>query len=753
MNDIRTRIACIALVAGTQGGCGDAPVADVDGTATDTGTATGTATDTGADESSDEETESPPDEPVSSTFVRFDLGPAPLALGAVPFPSELYRGEDGRIALGALPNPRSDDPVFDATRELLAARDGFCSTCNTVFVIEGGLGVDSLAADDASPSLEDAIVIVDVDPGSPEHGRLFGVRWQWDDEAGWLTVRPRRGETLAGGRRYAIAITDAARGTDDLPIGAAPEFLAVRDEAAGDDPELQVAAETLAPSLAELEALGLPRARVRGLAAFRTEDPTADLRAIREAIASGPAPILSVDATWSGAELDVLLGIPGENRPGIDVPPAPGTEGSAAIPHETVEIVVAGRFSAKRFVSGRGVEIGATVRDAEGRPLAGPEEEVPFVLIVPKDVDLGQLPVVVMHHGFNASRTTAFAIADTAGRAGFAVLGIDAFQHGERAASATDQWHAMRGNVAGADGFAETAPFDVSARTFGLLGAPADLTLFAGYPLGAFEQFAADALSAIHLVRAGDPGALQAADPVLAGLAFDPSRIAYVGNSMGAVVGTAVVNVEPDIDAAVLNVLPGSIIETLAESGEFRGLMESVLLPQLGVSNDFDELERAMIFDPTVDLYRWVLQPVDPLALARTLAHERVAGPAPHLLVQIAGHDEVAAPPASESVIAAARIVGVGQFAFADVEPVELPLPAAGADPEAATIAAVRFEDAMHGMLEVASQASHYEDPLVPPLSPREPPIDLVNPIALVHDQLEGFLLSFRTTGQAAIEG
>jgi hypothetical protein len=104
-------------------------------------------------------------------------------------------------------------------------------------------------------------------------------------------------------------------------------------------------------------------------------------------------------------------------------------------------------------------------------------------------------------------------------------------------------------------------------------------------------------------------------------------------------------------------------------------------------------------------------------------------------------------------VIAAAGIAGVGQFAFADVEPVELPLPAAGAEPGAATIAAVQFADAMHGMLEVASQASHYEDPLVPPLSPREPPTDLANPIVAVHAQLEAFLLGFRTTGQAVIEG
>jgi hypothetical protein len=728
-------ISGFALVTTFAGGCSDAPVDMGISDDTSTGDETGGT-----------------DEPVSSSFVRFDLGPAPLSLGAVPFPSELYRDDDGRIAIGALPNPRSDDPMFVAIRELLAARDGFCSTCNAVFVISGGLSEDELPAPGASPSLLDAIVIVDVDPSSPERGRLFGVRWQWDDTAGWLSVRPVRGQTLAGGRSYAVVITDAARGIDGLPIAAAPEFLAARDEDAGDDPLLLAAAQSLAPSLAELEALGLPRARVRGLAAFRTGDPTADLRAIRETITSGPAPAITIDATWSGVELDDLLGIPSEERPGIDIPPAPGIEGSASIPHETVEIVVAGRFSAKRFVTGSGVEVGTTVRDAEGRPLAGGEDQVPFVLIVPKNVDLGQLPVVVMHHGFNASRTTAFAIADTAGRAGFAVLGIDAFQHGARAASATDELHAMRGDVAGADGFAEAVTLEVTGRTFGFLGTPPELVLFPGYPLGAFEQFAADAISAIHLVRAGDPSVLQAAAPVLADLAFDPSRIAFVGNSMGAVVGSSVLGVEPDVDAAVLNVLPGSIIETLAESGEFRPLMESLLLPQLGVSGQFDELERAMLFDPTVDLFRWVLEPVDPLAHARTLARERVAGPAPHLLVQLAGHDEVAAPPASESVIAAAGIVGVGEFAFADIEPAMLPLPGAGADQSAATIGAVRFVDAMHGMLEVVSQASSFEDPLIPPLVARDAPVDLVNPIVAVHAQIEAFLLSFRTTGRAVIE-
>src|SRR5262245_55879313 len=143
MKDIRPTIACIALTATIQVGCSDAPHGPGLGeTETDADTETETHADTSIDTEEGGDETGPPDEPVSTTFVRFDLGPAPLRLAAVPFPSELYRDEDGRIAIGSLPNPRSDDPVLEATRELLALRDGFCSTCNAVFAIEGGLDVD-----------------------------------------------------------------------------------------------------------------------------------------------------------------------------------------------------------------------------------------------------------------------------------------------------------------------------------------------------------------------------------------------------------------------------------------------------------------------------------------------------------------------------------------------------------------------------------------------------------------------------------
>lgn len=599
--------------------------------------------------------------------VRFELdGPVPR-FADVPFPSELYRDASGAIAFDAFPNPEADSPMFNALRELLGARDGFCATCAITFAVDG-----EIANADALD-----VTLLDLDTGE-----RIPVRRQWDHERNWLSVRPAHGVTLRGATRY------AAYATSDT-IAAAPALVAARDGEGR-------AGEVLAPAFASLEALGVPRTNIVGLAAFATEDPSRDLRTLRDAVNAAPLPELTVDHIYVDDALDDLLGIPKNAGPGVDHEPT--TEGTRAVSHDTTAIVVTGSFTAPRFVSGSGTDVGTSTL---------PEfttDEVPFVLIVPAGVDVTRLPVVIAQHGFNASRTTAFALADTAGRAGYAVLAIDAFQHGDRAFSARDEVHAMRGDVPGPDGFAEATMLDVSSRMFGLAGGAPDMTLFPGYALAAFEQFAGDILSTLRVVREADVAPLRESHPSLADLRFDADRIVYVGNSMGAVVGASVLAVEPDLPA-VLNVMPGSIVETLCESGEFRPLTESLLLPQIGVTRVFDEAQHAMVFDPTVDLFRWALEPIDPLALAPHLASHRG-----DRLVQLAGHDEVAAPSASESVVAAAGI-----------EP-------------------TRFEGAMHGMLEVQQQTSRLLPPLAPPFSPRPEPITIANPIDDVHHQIETFL-------------
>lgn len=681
---------------------------------------------------------------------RFELSDdgAPIDFAAVPFPSDLYLDDGGHPRLGALPVRGDGSARWIAMRELFAVRTGFCATCNTYFGIDGALdptSVPASATPDTVASIDDAIVMVDVDPGSPDHGRLIPLRIEHQDDR--IAVRPVRGVVLRRGRRYAVAVTTSIRAEDGSPLAPSAAFLAIRDGEGGSS-SIERARSILAPALDELAALGLPRERIASLAAFSIGDPTLDLRDARAAVHAAPAPVAIVDRVWSTPEeLDELLGVPAEDRPGIDVPSL--TEGTRAIRHAGVALVVTGRFGAPRLVTGSGTELGTPLRDPSGHITGGSAQDVPFLLIIPSGADLATLPVIVHHHGFNASRVTGFVLADTAARAGAAVLSIDAFQHGERAHEREDVLHQMRGDVAGADGFSETDQLAVSGRVFGIQGAPEGMQLFAGYPLGAFLQFVGDAMAAIRFAREGDLSALRAASPSLATLAFDPDRVLYAGNSMGAVIGTGVLAVESDAAAYVLNVLPGSIVDSLADGAEFRPLTETVFLPVLGVQPGFDEVTRSITFDPIVDLFRWAIEPVDPHALAPYLFLDPVAeGSRPDVLAQLASLDQLAAPTGAQAMLAAAGIPGVGEYEIAPVASVSAPV---RANLETITVAAYRFDPGAHGMLEILEQPSTHELPLVPPLVPRASPIVVTNPITEVHAQIEHFVRTRVESGRAEI--
>ncbi|MBX3027740.1 hypothetical protein KF840_22830 [bacterium] len=655
-----------------------------------------------------------PAPPVASAVARFTVPEAgALDWGDVPFPSDLYRDDAGAIRIGALPISAAETPLQRAMRDLLQGRDGFCATCNAYFVIEGAIDPASLPADD-SPGAADAALLVDVDPGSPERGRLIALRLEWNGERHLLALRPNPGIALHRNRRYAAVLTTALRAADGRPVGASPTFAAAkRRHTSSSAPAIERARTVVAAALDELERIGIGRNRIVALAPYTTEDVTADVLGTRAAVQGGAPLPVTIDRWRRGEEIDELLGIPGEDRPGIDVPPAEGVAGTRAIAHDAIGDVITGVFLAPRVVTGSGTEIGTARRDASGAVVAGPRQPVPFVLTLPRAPAAPAVPLLVAHHGFSASRVTGFASANTAARAGFAVLAIDAYQHGDRAASATDTLHAMRGNVPGPDGFAETVALDVTGRVFGVLGAAPGLESFTGYSLGAFLQFEADIVAAVRIARDGE---LLAAlrDAGVASLAgFDPRRIGFIGNSLGAVVGAAVLAAEPDVGFGIQNVPPGSIVETLAESPEFRPLVDSLFLPLLGVVGPFDEVDRHLLFDPLVDLTRWILEPIDPLALAPYLLADPVrAGGAPEILFQVAALDEVAAPRPTAAMLAATG-----------------------------TTRATRYDPAAHGMLEVLAQSSRYVPPAAPPFVLRPMEIAVLNPLVAEHDEIEAFLI------------
>jgi len=217
-------------------------------------------------------------------------------------------------------------------------------------------------------------------------------------------------------------------------------------------------------------------------------------------------------------------------------------------------------------------------------------------------------------------------------------------------------------------------------------------------------------------VRVVREGALSQAlrDTGVAGFeGFDTQRVGFIGNSLGAVVGASVLVAEPDVRLAVQNVPPGSIVETLAESPAFRPLVDSVFLPTFGIEPTFfNEVDRHLLFDPIIDLSRWILEPVDPLALAPYLQLDPVRqGDPAEILFQVAALDEVAAQLATQSMLAATGATRV-----------------------------THYDPAAHGMLEVLNQSSLYEPPAAPPYVLRPAELAIANPLVQEHDEIEAFL-------------
>src|SRR6185295_20344044 len=97
------------------------------------------------------------------------------------------------------------------------------------------------------------------------------------------------------------------------------------------DAEIERARNVLAPAIDELERIGIGRNRIVAIAAFTTEDVTADVLGARAAVQGGDAFEVVIDRVRQGEEIDELLGVPGVDRPGIDVPPAEGVAGTRSI--------------------------------------------------------------------------------------------------------------------------------------------------------------------------------------------------------------------------------------------------------------------------------------------------------------------------------------------------------------------------------------------------------------------------------------
>jgi hypothetical protein len=670
------------------------------------------------------------------------------AYGTVPFPTDAVRDGDhlGTIAgLDALV-PRHADIVAAQ----LASLDGFGLRPLVEFTVDGPL--DPSTIPERTTELGDPAALVDVDPQSPERGRVIAMDWHYDADRGVIAGAPASGQLLREGTRYAAIVSTAVRDAGGAAIRRADDL----DAIASDPPARW---RTTADALRELG-----RAHVAGIATFTTEHATAPLLAARTAQADRtrvPAPILTFpDPTiiFAGpVALDRLLGhatrAVGGARDGLE---RWGNDNPTGMAHDHVGVIGTGRMTIARF---RGDDTGTNLPDDEtfqldpvtGEPRVVAVDDIPVTFILPAaPPPAAGYPIVIYGHGLGAGRDQLLSFAEPLTAQGFALVGIDMSGHGSRfdptdvINNLANQSSMFTGEVGLRDGFGDNTGLN---STFDFFEGFLDVAAVRD----SIRQSALDLSRLTDLVRTPGLDLSALAGPGTAAPVLDTRHVAYMGESFGTVVGTVFAAIEPDLDLYVLDVPGGGILDLLLPSSAEIGSLAMPLITS--IYNPKGRLDR---WNPLIGFMQAVIDGADPLTYAPHVLADRFAiagrelGPRSVVCLEVVG-DQVLSNVGTDAL---ARGLGLDVL-VPDLAPptglVELASPASG-NRGGQTAILVQYAPATHGANwssehGIVRYLPGFPQPGDDPFPKLPAPITITNPIYDTLDQVTDILATHQAGG------
>ncbi|MBK7975526.1 MAG: hypothetical protein IPK07_20325 [Deltaproteobacteria bacterium] len=449
-----------------------------------------------------------------------------------PFPTNLFTQPSATptglaldIRAANFPSPVTEAVLRTYPPELLNGNDGFSALAPVIVPLPELPDPASLPATPAASVEPDASIrIWDVDAGAPVAFRAL-----LDDHAlrdavphAILGLVPQA--PFANGHTFVALVTDRVRTESGAPMPAFDGFRRVVDGAAsatGAGSDADVVRAAYQPVLAS----------IRGA---MSEDPAHAVLATSFTVRSNE-PITRKMRALTQAVITRNKANPPRFRVDQVVPPLPALETKG------VENGVIGYMTAPDY---RDADH-RIVWDAQGRPVEQREHELEFLLKLPK-AGAGRAPVVVFGHGLGAIKETLLQVSSILGERGYATIGIDVVAHGSRI---------------GEDGFiASYFAFERLLET-----------------RDAFLQTIADEVQLVRLLQ----GALTSLDVAPAGgdgvPDLAPGPIAFIGQSLGTVLGGTYLAVEPAIGAGVLNVPGGGFASLLQQSDQLGSILDSFL--------------------------------------------------------------------------------------------------------------------------------------------------------------------------------
>ncbi len=197
----------------------------------------------------------------------------------LPFPSDLRRTATNGPDYAGLPIPATAGLVRSAV-PVAQDRVGFPVVPVAWFRFDGPLAARSLA-DVIPAAAASPVLLVDVDPASPERGRLIPTVAATLVEDGYtpvntLAVAPFPGFVLRGGRTYAFVLTSALRDASDRPVEPSAALADLRAGRTPSGRRAAAAAALYAPLWDTLRTAGIDANTVVAATVFTTGDVVAE---------------------------------------------------------------------------------------------------------------------------------------------------------------------------------------------------------------------------------------------------------------------------------------------------------------------------------------------------------------------------------------------------------------------------------------------------------------------------------------------
>lgn len=207
-----------------------------------------------------------------------------------PFPSDARRHADGAPDFDALPNPEGIGFVSSSV-EAVKARDGFDPGGAIYFHFDGPLPVP---AKHTADNLEDftGILLIDVDPDSPEQGQRYPVRIRSTEHhdgirpANLLQILPEPGISLREATTYAVVVQRDLQQDGRMDLAPSPKIQSLLEK---DEKTPSALRQSFSPLREALPALNIAKQDIAAATVFTTGTPTAELfRWTQQALTQAP---------------------------------------------------------------------------------------------------------------------------------------------------------------------------------------------------------------------------------------------------------------------------------------------------------------------------------------------------------------------------------------------------------------------------------------------------------------------------------